>query len=211
MARPRSFDEQRVLQAVRDRFWDAGYAATSLDDLMQVSGLGKGSLYAAFGDKHQLFLRALRSYADNTASELREVIAAAPRALDGLRMVVMAPVSDSTGAAARRGCLMANSTCELASDDPDVREQARHTFETMTALIADGVARAQREGDVPTHADPTALAWAVLAALEGLTFLGRTGMDIDTLAAIARSLADHLLPDQRTKSAQPRRRPRPVS
>src|ERR1700752_3519798 len=101
MARPRSFDEQSVLQAVRDRFWDAGYAATSLDDLMQVSGLGKGSLYAAFGDKHQLFLRALRSYADNTASELREVIGAAPRALDGLRKVVMAPVSDSTGAAAR--------------------------------------------------------------------------------------------------------------
>jgi TetR/AcrR family transcriptional repressor of nem operon len=62
MARPRQFDEERVLRAVRDQFWDAGYAATSLEDLMRVSGLGKGSPYAAFGDKHQLFLRALRSY-----------------------------------------------------------------------------------------------------------------------------------------------------
>ena len=65
----------------------------------------------------------------------------------------------------------------------------------MIALIADGVAHAQREGDVPGDADPTALARTVLAALEGVTFLGRTGMDIDTLAATARSLADHLLPD----------------
>ena len=157
-----------------------------------------GSLYAAFGDKHQLFLRALRSYADDTHGNLREAIAAAPRALDALRTIIMAPAGDPTGAAARRGCLMANSTCELASGDPDVRDQAHHNYETMTALIADGVARAQREGDVPADADPTALARALLAALEGLTFLGRTGMDIETLAATARSLADHLLLDPPT-------------
>jgi len=184
-----------VLHAVRDQFWDAGYAATSLEDLMRVSGLGKGSLYAAFGDKHQLFLRALRSYADETHAYLREALAAAPRALDALRMVAMAPASDPTGAAARRGCLMVNSTCELASADSEVLAQAHHTFETTTALIADCVGRAQREGDVPADTDPTALARALLATLEGLTFMGRTGMDIDTLAATARTLADQLLPD----------------
>jgi AcrR family transcriptional regulator len=199
MARPRSFDEQRVLQAVRDQFWDAGYAATSLDDLMRVSGLGKGSLYAAFGDKRQLFLRALRSYADDFHGALREAIATAPRALDGLRTIVMAPAGDPTGTAARRGCLMANSTCELASGDPEVVAQARQTYETATALIADGVARARRDGDLPADTDPTALARALLASLEGLTFLGRTGMDIDTLAATARSLADQLLPEPDTR------------
>ena len=195
MARPRSFDEERVLQAVRDQFWDAGYGATSLDDLMRVSGLGKGSLYAAFGDKHQLFLRALRLYANDTHTALREAIAASPRALDALRMVIMSPAADRSGAASRRGCLMANSTCELATSDPDVRAQAQLTFETMTEILADGVAGAQREGDLPPDTDPTALARALLAALEGVTFLGRTGMDIDTLVATARSLANHLLPD----------------
>jgi TetR/AcrR family transcriptional repressor of nem operon len=195
MARPRSFDEQGVLEAVRDQFWDAGYAATSLEDLMRVSGLGKGSLYAAFGDKHRLFLRALRLYADDTHAALRAAIATAPRGLDALRLIVMSPAADPTGAAARRGCLMVNSTCELVTSDPDVRAQAQQNFETMTSLIADGVTRSQREGDLPADADPTVLARALLAAMEGLTFLGRTGMDIDTLAATARSLADHLLPD----------------
>ena len=67
MARPRKFDEQQVLEAARDQFWKNGYAATSLDDLTKATGLGKGSLYGAFGGKHQLFLKVLGTYAHNTA------------------------------------------------------------------------------------------------------------------------------------------------
>ncbi|SCF64776.1 transcriptional regulator, TetR family [Streptomyces sp. MnatMP-M27] len=195
MARPRSFDEKQVLNAVRDQFWDAGYAATSLEDLMRVSGLGKGSLYAAFGDKRQLFLRALRSYTDDSHGHLREALAEAPRALDALRMLLEAPIDDSTGADARRGCLMANSTCELGNADPEVLDHAHRTYETSTALIGDCVARAQREGDLPAGADPIALARALLAAQQGLVFMSRTGLDTATLTATARSLAAQLLPD----------------
>jgi AcrR family transcriptional regulator len=194
MGRPRQFDEQRVLSAIREQFWDAGYAATSLEDLMRVSGLGKGSLYAAFGDKHQLFLRALRSYTDAGASHLREKLAAAPRALDALRAFVTAAASDPGGAAARRGCLMANSTSELAAADPVVLAEAGRHYETITALVTECVVRAQNEGDVPPGADPVETARALLAAQQGLVFMGRTGMDIGTLTATARSLAAQLLP-----------------
>ena len=62
MARPRKFDEGAVVGAAREQFWDGGYAATSVDDLTAATGLGKGSLYGAFGDKHALFLRALDDY-----------------------------------------------------------------------------------------------------------------------------------------------------
>lgn len=190
MARPRTFDEERVLRDLRDQFWNAGYAGTSLQDLMRVSGLGKGSLYAAYGDKHQLFLRTLRNYVDESHGYLREEIASTTQAIDVLRMIVMAPA----GPAAPRGCLMANSTCELASADADVLAEARRTYETTTALIASCVERAQREGDVPSEKDATELARALLAAQQGLVFMGRTGMDVDTLTATARSLAEQLLP-----------------
>lgn len=193
MARPRSFDEKQVLDAVRDQFWDTGYAATSLEDLMRVSGLGKGSLYAAFGDKHQLFLRALRSYTDDNHGHLRNALAAPPRALDALRMLLEAPIDDPDGA--RRGCLLANSTCELGNVDPDVLEHAHRAYETSTALIGDCVARARREGDLPAGTDPIALARALLAAQQGLVFMSRTGLDTATLTATARSLAAQLLPD----------------
>ncbi|OBJ06927.1 TetR/AcrR family transcriptional regulator [Mycobacterium sp. 1465703.0] len=192
MARPRSFDEKQVLTAVRDQFWDAGYAATSLEDLMRVSGLGKGSLYAAFGDKHQLFLQALRGYTEASHEHLRKALTETPRALDALRMLLEAPTDADT----RRGCLMANSTYELGHADPEVLAHARRTYETSTALISDCVARAQREGDVPAEADPMALARALLAAQQGLVFMGRTGLDTATLAATARSLASQLLPDR---------------
>ncbi|PRY00054.1 TetR/AcrR family transcriptional regulator [Allonocardiopsis opalescens] len=191
MARPRSFDEKQVLTAVRDQFWDAGYAATSLEDLMRVSGLGKGSLYAAFGDKRRLFLRVLRGYTDDSHGHLRRALAETPRALDALRALLEAP----TGATTRRGCLMANSTCELGNADPDVLAHAHRTYETSTALIGDCVARAQREGDLPAGADPIETARALLAAQQGLLFMSRTGMDAAALSATARSLAAQLLPD----------------
>jgi AcrR family transcriptional regulator len=194
MARPRAFDETQVLNAVREQFWDAGYAATSMEDLMRVSGLGKGSLYAAFGDKRQLFLRALRGYTDDKNGQLRKLLAETPRALNALRMLLEAPI-DPTGAGTLRGCLIANSTCELGNADPEVLDHAHRTYEASTALIADCVARAQREGDVPAEADPLALARALLAAYQGIVFMGRTGMDTDTLTATARSLAAQLLPE----------------
>ncbi|MDG9674156.1 TetR/AcrR family transcriptional regulator [Micromonospora sp. DH14] len=194
MARPRQFDEEQVIRAVRDQFWDAGYAATSLEDLVRVSGLGKGSLYGAFGDKHRLFLRALREYTDTSCGYLREMLASTPRALDALRAFVMAPVGDPGGAAARRGCLMANSTSELATADPDVLAEARRTYEATTALVAECVGRAQDEGDLPRDVDPVETARALLAAQQGLVFMGRTGMDIDTLTRTARTLAATLLP-----------------
>lgn len=195
MARPRSFDEKQVLNAVRNQFWNAGYAATSLEDLMRVSGLGKGSLYAAFGDKRQLFLRALHSYTGDANDALRKALAETPRAVDALRTLLEAPIGKPTSPDTRRGCLMANSTCELGNADPDVLAHAHRTYETSTALIADCVARAQREGDLPAGTDPIILARALLAAQQGILFMTRTGMDSATLTSTARSLAAQLLPD----------------
>ena len=191
MARPRQFDEEKVLLAVREQFWNAGYAATSLEDLMRVSGLGKGSLYAAFGDKHQLFLKALRSYNDANDVSLRKVLESAPRAIDGLKRFLMAPVGDAAGA--RRGCFMGNSTGELAAADPDVVQEAGRTYEGAAAVIAEGVLRAQQEGDLPGDADPLDTARAILTAQQGITYMGRAGMDIETLTRTAATLADRLL------------------
>ena len=71
MARPRTFDEHEVVAAARDEFWERGYAATSVDDLTAATGLGKGSLYGAFGDKHTLYLRALDDYISSSLEDVR--------------------------------------------------------------------------------------------------------------------------------------------
>lgn len=194
MARPRAFDETQILNAAQEQFWDAGYAATSMEDLMQVSGLGKGSIYAAFGDKRQLFLRALRSYIDGNHENLRKVLGETPRAINALRMLLEAPVDEGDDSGVRRGCLLANSTSELGNTDPEVLSLAHATYETSTELIADCISRAQDEGDLPTESDAIALARAILTAQQGIVYMSRTGMSTAALKATSQSLADHLLP-----------------
>lgn len=194
MARPRAFDEKQILDAAQEQFWDAGYAATSMEDLMQVSGLGKGSIYAAFGDKRQLFLRALRSYIDSNHENLRKVLGETPQAISALRTLLEAPVDEGDDSGVRRGCLLANSTSELGNADPEVLTLAHATYETSTELIADCISRAQNEGDLPIESDATTLARAILTAQQGIVYMSRTGLSTAALKATSRSLADHLLP-----------------
>ncbi|WP_344056401.1 TetR/AcrR family transcriptional regulator, partial [Prauserella halophila] len=174
MPRPREFDEERVVAAIRQVFWDKGYAATSVDDLMRASGLGKGSLYGAFGDKHQLFLRVLREYNDTNDRMLRERLASVPQAIDFVREFAHGPSRDSTGASAQRGCLLANSTAELATSMPDVAAEARRSYDATAGILTEAIERAQCEGDVDPGVDAGEVAYAVLAAQLGVVALGRT-------------------------------------
>jgi AcrR family transcriptional regulator len=192
--RPREFDEDRVVAAIRQEFWDKGYAATSVDDLMRVSGLGKGSLYGAFGNKHDVFLRVLREYNDANDRMLRERLGSVPRGIDLVCEFVRGPSCDSTGASARRGCLLANSTAELAASMPDVAAEARRSYDATARVLMEAIERAQREGDVDPDADAGQIASAVLAAQLGIVALGRTGMGVDALAAVAESALARLLP-----------------
>ncbi|MFD7657721.1 TetR/AcrR family transcriptional regulator [Actinosynnema sp. NPDC059797] len=200
MPRPREFDEDRVVAAIRQEFWDKGYAATSLDDLMRVSGLGKGSLYGAFGDKRNLFLRVLREYDDANDRMLRERLASVPRGIDLVREFVRGPSCDPTGASARRGCLLANSTAELAASVPDVAAEARRSYDATARVLAEAIERARREGDVDPDVDVDRVAYAVLAAQLGVVALGRTGMGVDALAAVAESALARLLPPPRRRA-----------
>jgi AcrR family transcriptional regulator len=186
VARPRSFDEGAVLRTARDQFWSTGYAATRVDDIAAATGLGKGSLYGAFGDKHQLFLR---TFDDHCA----ELIEAVRRALDGpddracerLRAHVLAVANATASDVCHRGCLLAKGTAELSGQDPAVAATARRTFAAIQELIASCIAGAQRAGDLKRDTDPAQLAALLLAVLRGIEALGKGGSSPDSLRAIA--------------------------
>jgi TetR/AcrR family transcriptional regulator, transcriptional repressor for nem operon len=186
MARPRGFDEGEVLRAARDHFWSTGYAAARVDDIAAATGLGKGSLYGAFGDKHQLFLR---TFDDHSAG----LVEAVRRALDGpdagayqrLRAHVLAVANATASDVCRRGCLLAKGTAELSEHDPAVATTARKTFAAIEDLLASCIAGAQRAGDIKQDADPSRLAGLLLAVLRGIEALGKGGSSPDSLHTIA--------------------------
>ncbi|NEA32146.1 TetR/AcrR family transcriptional regulator [Streptomyces sp. SID13031] len=185
MARPRGFDEEEVLRVARDQFWSTGYAAARVDDIAAATGLGKGSLYGAFGDKHQLFLR---TFDDHCA----ELVAAVRRALDGPDAVAyerlsahVLKVAEATASdVCLRGCLLAKGTAELSEQDQAVAATARRTFTAIEDLITACVAGAQRAGDIAPDADPARLAGLLLAVLRGIEALGKGGGSPDSLRAI---------------------------
>jgi TetR/AcrR family transcriptional regulator, transcriptional repressor for nem operon len=99
MGRTRSFDEAGVLRAARDQFWSAGYAAARVDDIAAATGLGKGSLYGAFGDKHQLFLRTFDDHCAGLAGQDPAVAATARRTFAAIQELI----SSCIAAAQRAG------------------------------------------------------------------------------------------------------------
>ncbi|MDX6281402.1 MAG: TetR/AcrR family transcriptional regulator, transcriptional repressor for nem operon [Kribbellaceae bacterium] len=193
------FDEQQVLRAARDEFWQKGYAATSLDDLMKATGLGKGSLYGAFGDKRQLFLKVLGTYAHETADGVCEAVGSSARAIDVLRSFFIPgppdPVAEHDGpVATTRGCFLANSSTELAARDPEVTGYARTTYQAVEDCFTNAVARAVAEGDLPDDTNPRELGRLLLTIQQGLQFLLKTDMSPETMREVGRATADRLLP-----------------
>jgi TetR/AcrR family transcriptional regulator, transcriptional repressor for nem operon len=186
MARPREFDEGEVLLAARERFWSTGYAATTLDDVLAATGLGKGSLYGAFGDKHQLFLRVFDDYCASMVDAVRRSLEGPDSgAYERLRAQVRAVANATADDTARRGCLLAKGAAELSGRDEAVANRAFHTIEDLEGVLAACVKQAQRHGDIEPSADPQQLAGLLLAVLRGIEALGKAGKSRESLISIA--------------------------
>jgi TetR/AcrR family transcriptional regulator, transcriptional repressor for nem operon len=193
MARPRGFDETTVLERARDRFRSTGFAGTSIDEVAAATGLGKGSLYGAFGDKRQLYLRVFDRYCT-------EITEATKRSLSGpddgayarLRAHVLAVAEATADDTQHLGCLLANGTAELAGQDLAVIDRARRAFEALEVALVRCIRQAQRHGDIDPAADARRHGRLLLAVLRGIEALGKAGTNEKSLRSIAQAALDTL-------------------
>ncbi|WP_306321605.1 MULTISPECIES: TetR/AcrR family transcriptional regulator [unclassified Streptomyces] len=188
MARPRQFDEERVIGAAMDTFWRHGYEGTSTRDLCDSTGLGPSSLYNSFGGKRQLYLRALERYHATATAEQMEILAGPGPAAKRLRALMVHAVDTDLAAteADRHGCFAINAAIEAAAHDPDVRQVVRRTFERVEGAIREVVAAGQDAGEFRTDIDTRALARQAQSAYYGLRVLSRV-QDRRTLLATIRA------------------------
>ena len=126
MARPVEIDRHQAFRNARELFWRRGYRATSLRDLLEVTGMGKGSFYAAFGSKEALFEATLNWYHERSAVTARG-ISTKHRGLAALREFLDQTLIDIPAASRRRGCLLVNSVVELEGLEPALHRLA-NTF-----------------------------------------------------------------------------------
>ncbi|MEU8118658.1 TetR/AcrR family transcriptional regulator [Spirillospora sp. NPDC049024] len=183
-----------------EQFWARGYAGTSMDAIAAATGLGKGSLYGAFGGKQQLFLRIFDAYCARTVDAVTNGLTGPE---DGAYARLCAHIrAAAAGIAAdqlHRGCLLAKGAAELSEHDPGVTARSRKTLECIATMLADGIRAAQRHGDLDRAADADRLAILVLAVLRGIEALGKAGIDPDRLESVAETAID-LLPRTREAS-----------
>jgi len=184
MGRPVSFDQTAMLETIQTLFWDNGYSATSLDDIMQSTGLGKGSLYGAYGSKQDMYLLAFDDYCEWVVADIKARL----RGDDAdaiARLRAYAQSAAGGGANARRGCMLAKGTAETAARFPEVDKIIQRTFKAMEREIVNCVRQAQSAGDISAERDARTIGVTLLAVVRGMGSLAQAGMSPASLALAA--------------------------
>lgn len=180
MARPREFDADAALDGAISVFRDHGFEGSSTQMLVDAMGIGRQSLYAAFGDKWQLYCSAVRRYALGEISGHFDALRSGPRAIDGIEAMLRRVVTT-----ADKGCLGVASICEFGASRADLAEIQARLARSLRGGFADRIRDAQREGDVATSHDPDATADFLIANIAGIRISGRGGADRATLTGLA--------------------------
>ena len=184
MGRPRECDESEVLGLALEAFWRRGYEATSMSDLMQATGLAKGSLYKGFGDKRALFLRTLDTYLAQGRSAYEQIDDGVRSAHAVLRDWLGHVVQLATDGTPRKGCFGVNCVVELGPHDEEVRERMRMQDRWLRRRLEQTVERGIEAGEFRAGLDPGDAARWIATVMGGLLVQGKLGTSRRTLAAM---------------------------
>jgi AcrR family transcriptional regulator len=178
--RPRSFDRGQALDVAVEHFWREGYDETTMSSLTQAMGIAAPSLYAAFGDKEQLFAEAARCYSASIGENMDAAFAGVS-ARDGLTAMIRMTAAAHTDPATPLGCF--------------VLTEPRLTAEraALTDRMAGHIERGVRDGELPPGTDAGQLAGFLVAVLGGMSARARDGGSAEDVNAIA-ELALRALP-----------------
>lgn len=191
MPRPRSFDEQALLDCAQEVFWTRGYDRTSIEDVSAGSGVGNGSIYSAYKNKLGLFLAVFKRYCNGRVNLVDSVIGAHSGSFESaVANYLDEIVGDCTSHSDLRGCLMLNSLAELGPRFPEVLRVGRKSTSEMEQIVGRRVARAVEEGELSlTDNEIHALGAHIILVSQGLIQLSRLGTPTTRLRSIATTSA----------------------
>lgn len=179
MPRPRGFDEEKVLKSVMATFWRKGYTATSAEDLVQASGLGRSSLYNAFSSKEVLFEKALTCYFQHTRDTALALAEPGTPSTTLIRALLLSTL-ELEATERKIGCLVTNTAIERAGQDQHVASLLHRHFDLLKHALTRLIKQGQSQGEINAAFDATALAGLILATMQGLRVLAKSsGKDGD--------------------------------
>lgn len=180
----KNYDETRVLEKAMRAFWAHGYEATSMNDLVKATGINRGSIYAAFPNKHELFMRALEHYDQIYRHGHLQQIAEQHTPVDAIVAVFESAASKPADKNTPWGCLIVNTALELSPHDPDVSKFVERSLKAVEMFFLERVETARQDEAITRALDSEATAKALLGLFLGLRVLTRAKTDRSTIDAI---------------------------
>jgi AcrR family transcriptional regulator len=185
--RPRAYDTQAALKRATETFWKTGYSGTSLDNIAAATGMSPPSLYAAFGNKHALYMEALARYWEISLAATREALAEDRPLGESLMLAFEAALSIYfSGKRTARGCFVIGTAVTEAGEDAAIRNSVATGLQTIDADFEARFRRAYESGELNQGADPAALAVLASATMHSIAIRARAGASRSELREMAR-------------------------
>ncbi|WP_086819860.1 TetR/AcrR family transcriptional regulator [Allokutzneria sp. NRRL B-24872] len=189
MGRTKEFDPDVALRAAMELFWRRGYEATSMQDLVDHLGIGRASIYATFGSKHELYLSALDRYCESMDGTALAALSKPGPALPAVREVMRSFAESALADEERKGCMVTNTAVECLPRDRQAARRVDASHDAVETALTGALIRAQNQGELAEDRDPRAIARFLVTFLQGLQVIARTGHDRRLTDALDQALA----------------------
>ena len=190
MARNKEFDPTEKLEKARDLFWEKGYHATSMQDLVSQMKVNRGSMYDTYGDKHQLFIESLQNYAKETYSEYKQAAKGEKSPFKAIELIVEKAIQRSFEE--EKVCMIVKSSFEMAPLDNDVKEILKQLSNALISIFEDLIEKAKQSGEISTDKNARQSAQFIVGSFAGLWQMQALYNDRTMVEQMAKNTLDSL-------------------
>ena len=169
----KSFDPDQALLAARDTFWRLGYDGTGIADLEAELGIGRKSLYDTFGNKRELYLKALQRYADTVIQRICERLENPQASAISNLERTLERLAQHHGSGESQGCLLGVAMAQAQHEDEELAQLIRSYLKRLERALERALRQAQQDGDVRSGLSPRDSARSLVALTQGLALMGR--------------------------------------
>src|ERR1700760_3616692 len=191
--RPRAYQPEVALAKALDLFRKDGFAATSLDDLSAATGMNRPSLYGAFGDKRELFIKSYRRYRDDARAALIDIFRDEMPIRKRLERIYAGALNIYLAGESPRGCFTVMTAASEAVFDPEIRTLVLEGFGELDKAFARCFRQAREKGELPPTADPVVLSQLASATIHTIAIRARAGIPRKELETIVTNAIDVML------------------
>lgn len=180
----KNFDVDATLTKAMQAFWAHGYEATSMQDLVDATGINRASIYATYGDKRALFLRALRKYDVDVRRRMLEQLGASTAPAEAIATVFDRFIDQTSVPQGNWGCFIVNTALELAAHDSEIAELVNAAQDDIEAFFLAMIRKGQQQGEFAPGREAAQLARQALAAMLGMLVMIRSRPDAKALTTL---------------------------